>query len=327
MCDNGLRGMADDALNSSDPLRSHGERPCLHLVWEYVRQYQAGGRGRWKAHQAGGCFPSGPQTGREVQWSRPGHPATDQQSRSRTQVGRDCPARVRVILSPRPWPQEKETYSVFLFHVSGLSFISVRRFPFSQLRLSGQSPRDPSGAHDSAADRETGSPETDGSLSCALSQQGPAFLGQNPQGVGVGGVVLSSKACGTDSGAAVGPSGMSGGEGASRPTVSPDVPFVVQVLRRVRLFATRWTAAHQASLSITSSQSMLKLMSFQSVMPSNRLTLCRPPLLPPSVFPSIKVFANEWLLASGALNKSLSFFIQGMQIPKTSVPGGEISDG
>ena len=56
---------------------------------------------------------------------------------------------------------------------------------------------------------------------------------------------------------------------------------------------TPWTAARQASLSITSSQSLLKLMSFESVMPCNHLNLCHPLLLPPSIFPSIRVFSNE----------------------------------
>ena len=59
---------------------------------------------------------------------------------------------------------------------------------------------------------------------------------------------------------------------------------------------TTWTAAHQASLSITNSWSLLKLMSVKSVMPSNHLILCRPPLLPPSIFPSIRVFSNESVL-------------------------------
>ena len=68
---------------------------------------------------------------------------------------------------------------------------------------------------------------------------------------------------------------------------------VVQSLSRVQLFATPWTAAHQASLSLTISWSLLKLMSIESVMQSNHLTLCRPLLLPPSVFPSISVFSNE----------------------------------
>ena len=68
---------------------------------------------------------------------------------------------------------------------------------------------------------------------------------------------------------------------------------VVQSLSRVQLFATPWTAACQASLSITSSRSLLKLMSIESVMPSNHLVLCRPLLLLPSIFPSIMVFSNE----------------------------------
>ena len=62
---------------------------------------------------------------------------------------------------------------------------------------------------------------------------------------------------------------------------------------RIRLFATPWTAAGQDSLSITNSQSLLKLMSIKSVMASNHLILCRPLLLPPSIFPSVKVFSNE----------------------------------
>ena len=67
----------------------------------------------------------------------------------------------------------------------------------------------------------------------------------------------------------------------------------MQSLSRVQLFATPWTAAHQASLSITNSQSFLKLMSIESMMPSNRLILCHPLLLLPSIFPSIRVFSNE----------------------------------
>ena len=67
----------------------------------------------------------------------------------------------------------------------------------------------------------------------------------------------------------------------------------VQLLSRVRLFATPWTAARQASLSITNSRSLPKPMSFESVMPSNHLILCRPLLLLPSIFPSIRVFFNE----------------------------------
>ena len=67
----------------------------------------------------------------------------------------------------------------------------------------------------------------------------------------------------------------------------------VQSLSCVRLFATPWTAARQASLSITNSRSLLKLMSIESVMPSNHLILCHPLLLLPSIFPSIRVFSNE----------------------------------
>ena len=67
----------------------------------------------------------------------------------------------------------------------------------------------------------------------------------------------------------------------------------VQLLSRVWLFATPWTAARQASLSITNSRSLLKLMSIESVMPSNYLTLCRRLLLLPLIFPSIRVFSNE----------------------------------
>ena len=73
----------------------------------------------------------------------------------------------------------------------------------------------------------------------------------------------------------------------------PDSIYSVQLLSRVRLLETPWTAACQASLSITISQSLLKFMSIESVMPSNDLLLCRPLLLPPSIFPSIRVFSNE----------------------------------
>ena len=67
----------------------------------------------------------------------------------------------------------------------------------------------------------------------------------------------------------------------------------VQSLSCVRLFVTPWTAARQAFLSITNSQSLLKLMSIESVMPSNHLILCHPLLLLPSIFPSIRVLSNE----------------------------------
>ena len=70
----------------------------------------------------------------------------------------------------------------------------------------------------------------------------------------------------------------------------------VQSLSRVQLFSTPWTAACQASLSITNSWSLLKLMSIKLVMPSNHLILCRPLLLPPSILPSVRVFSNELVL-------------------------------
>ena len=69
--------------------------------------------------------------------------------------------------------------------------------------------------------------------------------------------------------------------------------FVVQLLSHVWLFATPWTAARQASLLIAISLSLLKLVSVESVMPSNHLILCYPLLLLPSIFPSIRVFASE----------------------------------
>ena len=67
----------------------------------------------------------------------------------------------------------------------------------------------------------------------------------------------------------------------------------VQSLSRVRLFVTPWTAARQASLSITNSRSPPNPMCIEAVMPSNHLILCRPLFLPPSIFPSIRVFSNE----------------------------------
>ena len=70
----------------------------------------------------------------------------------------------------------------------------------------------------------------------------------------------------------------------------------VHSLSCVWLFATPWTEARQASLSITNSQSLLKLMSVELVMPSNHLILCHPLLFPPSIFPSIRVFSNESVL-------------------------------
>ena len=70
----------------------------------------------------------------------------------------------------------------------------------------------------------------------------------------------------------------------------------VHLLSSVQLFATPWTTAHQAFLSMTNSQTPHKPMSIKSVMPSNHLILCHPLLLPPSIFPSIRVFSNESVL-------------------------------
>ena len=80
------------------------------------------------------------------------------------------------------------------------------------------------------------------------------------------------------------------------PTLQADsLPSSVQSISHGRLFVTLWTAAHQASLSIINSWSLLKLMSTESVMPFSHLILCRP-LLAPSIFPSIRVFSNESFL-------------------------------
>ena len=76
-------------------------------------------------------------------------------------------------------------------------------------------------------------------------------------------------------------------------TTPSQLVVVVQSLSHIRIFATPWTAACQASLSFTISQSWLKLVSIESVMPSNNLILCGPLLLLSSVFPSVRVFSNE----------------------------------
>ena len=75
-------------------------------------------------------------------------------------------------------------------------------------------------------------------------------------------------------------------------SIHPLFVVCVQLLSRVQLIATPWTAAHQASLSFAIPQSLLKLMSIESVMLSNHLILCRPLPLPPSIFPIIRVFSN-----------------------------------
>ena len=83
----------------------------------------------------------------------------------------------------------------------------------------------------------------------------------------------------------------------------------VQSLGRVRLFVTPWTVARQASLSITNSWSLLKLMSIKSVMPSNHLILCHRLLLLPSIFPSIRVFSSG-VCSSHQVAKVLEFQLQ-----------------
>ena len=75
--------------------------------------------------------------------------------------------------------------------------------------------------------------------------------------------------------------------------VGASVSQLVQLLSHVQLFATPWRAACQATLSITNFRNLLKLMSIESVMPSNHVILCRPLLLPPSIFPGIRVFSSE----------------------------------
>ena len=92
----------------------------------------------------------------------------------------------------------------------------------------------------------------------------------------------------------------------------------VQALSRVRLFVTPWITAHQASLSITNSQSSLRLTSIESVMPSSHLILCRPLLLLPPILPSIRVFSNESTLRMRwPKDWSFSFSI----IPSKEIPG------
>ena len=92
----------------------------------------------------------------------------------------------------------------------------------------------------------------------------------------------------------------------------------VKSLSRVRLFAIPWIAAHQASLSITNSRSLLKIMSIESVMPSSHLILCRPLLLLPPIPPSIRLFSNESTLRMRwPKNWSFSFSVS----PSNEHPG------
>ena len=103
------------------------------------------------------------------------------------------------------------------------------------------------------------------------------------------------------------------------PLLSDVVSFSsVQSLSRDRLFVTPWIAAHQAPLSITNAQSLLKLIPIESVMPSNHFILCRPLFLPPSIFPSIRVFSSEsTLLMRWPKYWSFSYSI----IPSKEIPG------
>ena len=94
------------------------------------------------------------------------------------------------------------------------------------------------------------------------------------------------------------------------------ITVTLQSLSHVRLFATPWTAAHQASLSITNSRSPPKPMSIESVMPSNRLILCGPLLLLPSIFPSTRSFQMSQLSSCGQ-SRSFSFNIS----PSNEHPG------
>ena len=92
----------------------------------------------------------------------------------------------------------------------------------------------------------------------------------------------------------------------------------VQLLSCFQPFVTPWTAACQASLSITNSQNLLKLMSIESVMPSNHLILCCPLLLPPSIFLSIRVFSNESVLRIRWPKSLQSYFCEISAEPATS---------
>ena len=94
------------------------------------------------------------------------------------------------------------------------------------------------------------------------------------------------------------------------PVLTKESRGSVQMLSRVRFFVTPLTAAHQAFLFITNSWNLLKLMSIELVMPSNHLILCRPLLLLPSIFPSIRVFSNESVEISHQVAKVLEFQLQ-----------------
>ena len=102
---------------------------------------------------------------------------------------------------------------------------------------------------------------------------------------------------------------------ANPPHIDPQAFAVVQLPHHVWLFATPWTAAHQASLSFTISLSLLKLISVESLMISNHLILCCPLLLLPSIFPSIRFFSKSQLFASGgqSIRPSASVLLMNIQ--------------
>ena len=121
--------------------------------------------------------------------------------------------------------------------------------------------------------------------------------------------------------------GRAGGEGIRKEVIFTSVSLLpgssVQSLSPVRLFATPWTVARQASLFIPNSRSLLKLMSIELVMPSNHIILCRPLLLPPSILPSIRVFSSETILRTGgqSIEVSASASVLSMNIQDRSPLG------
>ena len=161
--------------------------------------------------------------------------------------------------------------------------------------------------------------------SCCLTQPGwPSFPGQGGGLQTEGGLHMAPRNTGSDSC----PSGLAGSAvlaswscfyiqetgatlmGSTQHRASQEVRAPSH---RVLLFSLSWTAAHQASLSITNSQSLLKLMSIESVMPSNHLILCRPLLLLPSIFPATRSFRMSRLFASGAKVSELQLQCQSFQ--------------
>ena len=98
--------------------------------------------------------------------------------------------------------------------------------------------------------------------------------------------------------------------GSQDPLSTEAVFSSVQALSRIWLFEIPWTAAQQASLSITNSRSLLKLMSMESVTPSNHLILCCPLLLRPTIFSSIRIFLFQWVSSSQQVARGSEFLLQ-----------------